>query len=444
MFGRRSDRVGAGLPKPGLWVIPIFVALLVPVAVGSSPVLLPSVFAASGTATSQAEVPQFTMTRVKILPAAGSPRPASGKEAALPWAGSSVSAVITGAGQVLVGVRGTACKGSAEIEGFVDGKSVGRTQVVDSTQYGPRRLGISLAQGNHTVKVVSVSDAMVPGVCDRNAFVSSISIAPVAPPMPPVEPGAGNTGVPAGTPLTVHQGDLTVTTDGTVIDAMDIRGYVYVKANRVTITRSLIRGGSDVNTSHALVANWWGNTGLLVQDSTLKADVTSLHLDGISGGGYTARRLNVSAVVDTAKVIGSNVTIENSWMHGTAYSDRDPNQSDGKTHDDNVQIEGGSNIVIRGNLFENSHNAAIMVTQNYAATANVMIQANHLRGGACTVNVSQQGVNRPILGMAITGNRFGPGWYGTTCPIRVPTSSPVSISANVWEPSMAAANANRY
>ncbi len=43
-------------------------------------------------------------------------------------------------------------------------------------------------------------------------------------------PRAPASGVPAGTALTVHDGDLTVTEAGTVVDSMDIHGYLRIKA----------------------------------------------------------------------------------------------------------------------------------------------------------------------------------------------------------------------
>ena len=61
--------------------------------------------------------------------------------------------------------------------------------------------------------------------------------------MAATKPGSTNTGVPVGTALKVYNGDLNVTKDGTVIEALDIRGSVYVHANNVTIKKSLIRGG---------------------------------------------------------------------------------------------------------------------------------------------------------------------------------------------------------
>jgi hypothetical protein len=142
--------------------------------------------------------------------------------------------------------------------------------------------------------------------------------------------------------------------------------------------------------------------------------------------------MDIYGVVDGLKVIGSNVTLTDSWIHNLLHSDNDPNQRDGTTHDDNVQVEGGNNIVIQRNTMTDGHNAAIQVTQNYAVTSNIKITDNWLSGGACTVNVTQKAKGGPIQGMTIGSNDFGPGRYGLACAIRVPQTSPISIWSNVW------------
>ena len=44
------------------------------------------------------------------------------------------------------------------------------------------------------------------------------------------KPSAMTTGVPAGTRLKVHRGDLVITKAGTHLDGLDIHGFVVVKA----------------------------------------------------------------------------------------------------------------------------------------------------------------------------------------------------------------------
>src|SRR5690242_11944876 len=89
------------------------------------------------------------------------------------------------------------------------------------------------------------------------ATAGSVSPGPTGVPVPPPSagdptgpgaptgaggrPGPGNTGVPAGTTLTRHDGNLVITKAGAVYDRLDIHGFVIVKAPDVTIRRSVIR-----------------------------------------------------------------------------------------------------------------------------------------------------------------------------------------------------------
>jgi hypothetical protein len=283
--------------------------------------------------------------------------------------------------------------------------------------------------------------------CDRNAVVASAHLEfpgePVAAPVPGEIPGPTNTGAPKGVNLTVHQGDLVVTTPGTVIDGWDVRGRVLVKADDVTIRNSVIRGGGPLGSYGALVQSWWGFKNLRVSDSTLQASSPGVNVDGISGANYTAERLDISDVVDQVKVIGGNVTVRDSWLHDNFHSDNDPNQADGITHDDNVQIEGGDRVVLENNVMSGAHNAAIMITQNHSTTADVRIRANWMADGACTVNVDEKG-RGSFQGVAISENRFDTGRYGDTCAMRLPASSPIVVTSNTWVDSGAPASANMY
>ncbi|WP_198671826.1 right-handed parallel beta-helix repeat-containing protein [Desertihabitans aurantiacus] len=250
------------------------------------------------------------------------------------------------------------------------------------------------------------------------------------------KPGPSNTGVPKGTKLKVHKGDLTITKDGTVIDGRDIRGYVYVKADNVVIKRSVVRGGTVKNQDRALIMAWWGAKNLKVTDSTLKASTPSLRLDGLSGSGFTADRLNISGVVDPVKVIGGNVTVKRSYLHNSTYSSKDPNQRDGRTHDDSIQITGGSKISIVNNTLEDAHNAAIMMSSARYKTGDITISGNWIGDGACTINITTADKGA-IRDLQIRDNSFGRGKYGKVCPIRIPRSTDASMLGNrFWDKSL--------
>ena len=227
-----------------------------------------------------------------------------------------------------------------------------------------------------------------------------------APPAPGQVAGPDNTGVPDGTVLTVHNGDLTVRTAGTVIDAMDIRGFLKIEANDVTVQRSIIRGRDPGTVNIALVSVFGETRNFTISDSTLLPTEQSQYLDGLKGRQFTATRLDVSGTVDTALVFGDNVTIRNSWFHDATYFSPYPQQSDNQTHNDALQIEGGNHIRVTGNTLEGAHNAAVMITQNYARTTDLVISGNILSDGGCTVNLSDK--NKGPMQVTLQDNRFGP------------------------------------
>ena len=78
-----------------------------------------------------------------------------------------------------------------------------------------------------------VLSANVMTLADANAYAAA----------QPARPSAANTGVPPGTTLTRHDGNITITQTGTVLKDLDVHGFVIVEASNVTIEQSILRGG---------------------------------------------------------------------------------------------------------------------------------------------------------------------------------------------------------
>jgi hypothetical protein len=261
------------------------------------------------------------------------------------------------------------------------------------------------------------------------------------PPAPPVvvtrpggRPGPTNTGVPAGTALTVINSDVVVTTPGTVIDAKQIRGALIIKASNVKVTRSLIEGraGSD-----SVVISSGG--GILLQDDEVTVAHPSAGTDAMSVRGATLNRLNIHGGVDGMK-LSSNSVVQNSWIHGLNYFSSDPAQGGGPTHNDAIQIMSGSNIRITGNYLQatSSNNAAIQVTQDTGSTSGLSIAGNWADGGGCTFNFSGHGPGGKKLsmgGISVTGNRFGHATKFAGCAILTDLQTTISQSGNVFDDS---------
>jgi hypothetical protein len=244
------------------------------------------------------------------------------------------------------------------------------------------------------------------------------------------KPTAANTGVPAGVALTVVNGDVMVSQNGTTIDAQDIHGFLIIAASNVRVTRSIVRGRA-IN-SNAGVIRINSGTNILIEDVEIAVAAPSATVDGMWGDNFTGRRLNIHGGVDGLKA-GSNTTLECSYLHDQMHFDVDPNQGGGPTHNDAIQILEGTGIHIVGNqlVAAMSDNAAIQITQDFGAVGDVHLQSNWADGGGCTFNISHNGA-ASLTDVHAIGNRFGRNSY-FDCPILKSTKTTLDSSGNVWD-----------
>lgn len=226
----------------------------------------------------------------------------------------------------------------------------------------------------------------------------------------------------------MHHGDLVITQPGTVIDGLDIHGFVDVRAANVTIRNSIVRGGQP-GAQDALVRAATAGASLTITDSELVATIPYA-TDGIRGSHITAQRLDIHNVLDGGHFWGDgDVTLQDSWIHGILHFDADP-RGGGPSHDDAIQIQSGSDYVITGNRIEGGNNSAIQLTQDAGVTSGVRISDNWLDGGGCSVNLAQKDLG-PLQGIAVTGNTFGDSIYD--CAIIRPSAGSISTQGNVGE-----------
>jgi hypothetical protein len=190
-------------------------------------------------------------------------------------------------------------------------------------------------------------------------------------------PDGTNTGVPAGTALTVHNGDLEVETAGAVIDRLDIRGCVRVMAADVTIRRSKIT-----------CADWWAiasfgdehDGGLLVED--VEVDCRGAPAStAIGSSGFTLRRVNLHHC-ENGVDIDNDVTVEDSYIHDVTEDE------DG--HADGIQFNNGADVVIRHNTIHSAIGTSAIITGKGGPFDRVTIEQNLLGGGIYTLYCPQE------------------------------------------------------
>jgi hypothetical protein len=227
-------------------------------------------------------------------------------------------------------------------------------------------------------------------------------------------------------------GDIVVTTAGTVLDSLDVHGFVIVRAPDVVIRRSVVRGGVATGNIGLITADDDAVRNLRIEDTDLVPAVPSLWLDGIKGSNFTAARVDVRGTVDSIKVYGDHVRIESSYLHDSALFTNDPNHGGGSSHSDGVQVLGGDDITIVGNSISGAANAALQVTQNYDDVRGLRLSGNWVDGGTCTLNLASKG--RPSMsGLTIEGNRFGRGSSARGCAIIASLATSFQGGGNVYD-----------
>lgn len=190
-------------------------------------------------------------------------------------------------------------------------------------------------------------------------------------------PGPDNTGVPAGTVLQ-PSGSITVTTDGEVIDGLDIDGCVLVSADNVVIRRSRISCGDRYSIRTRDASN------LLVED--VEIDGRGANEAAVCCANYTLRRVDISNAIDGPR-LADNTVVEDSWIH---HLHRRAN-----SHNDTLQTTGASNIIVRRNALEAYHpeiddpmNACLMIGSTTGPiVANLVFEGNYCNGGAYSIGI---------------------------------------------------------
>lgn len=249
-----------------------------------------------------------------------------------------------------------------------------------------------------------------------------------AQPLIPGKPGPGNTGIPAGAALTVVNGTQTFSTPG-VISNMDFHGFVKVIGQNITFRNCIFRGAAT--SSNAGLLDTERGTNIVVEDSEFVPSAPSATIDDIWASNLSIYRSNIHGGVDGVKT-GSNVLIQDSYIHDMTWFASDPNQGGGPTHNDGVQsFYGDSNVTIRHNTIDMSTTKDANAAFQDSATPAV-VDSNWLDGGGCTLNFAHHD-NKQLTGIYVTNNRFGRHSF-FSCPILVSTLTVLSANTNnVWD-----------
>ena len=263
--------------------------------------------------------------------------------------------------------------------------------------------------------------AFIPSLAAVFVLVATflVGVLPVSPvsaaSIPPGFPNENNTGLIDRSALEFHDGNLTVTEDGTVIENLEINGRLLIAARNV-IVRNVWVYTTDFYTVQVIKGG-----SLLIEDSEI-GHPSYRGERGIAGKNVTARRIDVHDVADGIKT-GDNGVYDRIYCHDLA--------SNGIGHHDCFQDDGGGdNWIIKNSTIDaRGGNAAVFIKSDKGPIRNVRVENNYLNGGHYTIySVEGYGGYGDPTGVVITNNRFGRDYdYGV-----LDRDGDITWSDNTW------------
>ncbi len=186
---------------------------------------------------------------------------------------------------------------------------------------------------------------------------------------------------------------MTVRQTGAVLDGLDISGSVTIYAPNVIIKNSRIHGSGTGDGVRVETGN------VTIYDSEIYGFENS-----IGYGDWAAYRVDIHSNTGDGVKLGSNTTLQDSWIHDLAPGD--------DAHADGGQVQDGiTNLVVRHNTIDVSSavNSALFIQPIFGpSTAGpVLIENNYLSGGGFTVFVLDGAGKYVISNITFRGNRFG-------------------------------------
>jgi hypothetical protein len=259
---------------------------------------------------------------------------------------------------------------------------------------------------------------------------------PYTPPPPSPPPPPAPTSFPA---------PGSVGASGTLKDVYPAGGVMTINTPTV-LSNVKIHGGLDIYANTELhnvyveqTGAWWGNVvvrnkaTLLAEDCTIKPVKAATNVargqDGVLDDGAGPVTIRRCEITETGKgaLLGSNVIIEDSWLHGfTPFLDASTGTY---VHKDSFMTMGGSHIRItrcrcEANLpsafnatsnpfgFDSSTQTGAILLQPWGAIRDVVVEDSFLMGGYYAVRMegtqTARGINGATSGLVFRDNVFGP------------------------------------
>jgi hypothetical protein len=213
-------------------------------------------------------------------------------------------------------------------------------------------------------------------------------------------PDKSDTGVPSGTPLTTHSGNLVVSQPGTVISNYNVvNGSIEISASNVTIKNTQVTNSGD--TSNDILIDS-GVSGVLIEDSTLRGSASNSALQyAVQNAGSSSNkglRLNLYYCTECWSGPG---TLEGSYANADGVIS-------GSHYEDIYYGGGGGPLVVTHDTLLNpqGQTAVVFLKTDFGEIDAVTISNSLLAGGGYTLYGGLGGSGNVAGPVTVTGNRF--------------------------------------
>jgi hypothetical protein len=210
-------------------------------------------------------------------------------------------------------------------------------------------------------------------------------------------PDNTNSGVPANASLT-NSGSMTISTNGQVINGLNVSGMVTVRADNVTIENSKIVPTSTGSGSAAILVEA-GASGTVIENTTVGGKGAGSETIEAAvrnwGDGTTAER---DYLYNCNECWQGDGTIRNSYMRVDSIYPG--------AHAEDIYVCSGAIDVDHSTLINEEHQTATVFGDTICGGGNVFSVTNSLLAGGGFLLYPQAGSSSSVGVMTVTGNRF--------------------------------------
>jgi hypothetical protein len=216
-----------------------------------------------------------------------------------------------------------------------------------------------------------------------------------------------STGVPPGTVLTVHSGDVNVSVSGTVIDGWDITGHLYINSgvDNVTVKNSRVRCNGSGECFHSFSDGSMTVTRVDIGPNSLNTTNPGIAImDGAGTSASPSRHIyggvQIQNVGDGIRCDGG-FTFTNSYVHNLGFG--------GGVHSDSCQATNNGNMLFKHNWMEGGNTSVFLIQSN---PANITITMSWLgcikdvNTGEQTSYITNVGPSVPQNGVIVSNNEM--------------------------------------